>query len=251
MRVYRIVGWSGLCALAVLGCGQAAPAQGDDAASIGLALDTTGPCAITYQLGGSGIGGGAPSEVVIFRDGQTLGTGGSAPIYSGTTDTQLEQALPTTNEGTVNEIVIKGGANKRHALIRWDLSYLAPNTVVQNACITFQLQDPSAQAYPAFELLRSWSESQATWNTATTGTPWQTAGAWGIADSGSVIVGSIAPNSSGQVSIALAKELVQRWVSHPEQNYGVVLGNNSSNDGLSFASSEGSVSERPALLVQK
>jgi hypothetical protein len=115
--------------------------------------------------------------------------------------------------------------------------------------------DPSVQTYSAFEVLKHWTEQQATWNSAYIGGPWEVPGAWGASDKGSTIVAAIAANSANAdhvARIALSRDLVQRWVQHPEQNHGVVFGNNSSYDGTSFASSDASAEyTRPTLLILK
>lgn len=245
-----ILGLGGLSVAWVLGCGQVGPEQSEqDKGSLALPLDTTGPCAIMFETGGTGAAG--EPTVLFFREGQVIGRGGGGPVYSGTTDTELEQAVPTQNDGTLGEVTLKGGAQKRHGLIRWDLSYLSPTTVIQDACINLVVQDPSAQAYPAYEVLRNWSEASATWNVSALGTNWEVPGAWGATDSGTAKVAQIPANKNGNAMFALSKELVQRWVSHPEQNHGVLFGNNLSNDGISFFSSEDNFRRGPELIIRR
>lgn len=208
----------------------------------------------TLQVGVAGTGGGdCPTLLMpspdMFQNGTPLAAGG--PPYTGATDTVLEQAVPTTNEGALGYVVVKGGGNKRHGIMRWDLSSLPQNTFVKRACLALWVLDPSAAEYQAFELLRDWSEAQATWNVAATGINWQTPGAWGPADGAASVVARTPANTRDRISISLPTALVQHWVSHPEQNRGIIFGNDSSNDGVSFGSSQGEPAQAPALLIQR
>lgn len=238
MRGFSRLAVGAVGALALNGCGQVGTSEELGVVQqLGLTGGSNGVGGCQAATGGTG---GAGETVAVFRDGTA---------YSGTIDTMLEQSVPNTNKGTETDIVLKGGANKRHGLFRWDLSSLPSNTTIRGGCLQLKVQDPSAQSYQVFEVLRLWTEAQATWNVAYIGSPWNGAGAWGVGDTGSDIVGTIPANATGVVTIPLSTALVQRWVSNPSQNFGVALGNNSSNDGISLASSEAPAADRPGLLI--
>jgi hypothetical protein len=75
----------------------------------------------------------------------------------------------------------------------------------------------------AHQLLRAWTESEATWSSARNAVPWQTPGAQGPADSVSTPADTQTMLTSNTwVSFDLT-ELVTQWVLNPASNYGVLL----------------------------
>ncbi|MBU0616255.1 MAG: DNRLRE domain-containing protein, partial [Planctomycetes bacterium] len=182
---------------------------------------------------------------VSFQDG----LGG----YGGTQDTSVLADSANTSFGTAAELQADGRPDEA-ALIRWDLSSIAPGSPVQSATITVNVTNTSSQTYEIYDLLRAWSESQTTWNQASTGTAWQTAGAQGAGDRGSAVLGTLIASSSGQRAVALnaaGLATVQRWVDEPASNYGVIFQDyvNATN-GVMFSSSEASnVGVRPKLTI--
>jgi hypothetical protein len=169
-------------------------------------------------------------------------------IVDATADTQLEQALPTTNEGNIESCTSKGGANKRHCLLRFDLTSIPTSTAVKGGCLLLVITDPSAANYPGAQLFRNWSETAANWQRATTSVDWEVPGAWGATDSGPNIV-TIPKNTSGWRMIPMSTEAVQAWVTTPSSNYGILFGNNSSSDGVSFSTLEGEPGNQPQIAV--
>ena len=186
---------------------------------------------VEQRLGGSAPFGGAPSFCPSVA--------GAWPItVDAVADTQLEEALPTTSGGGLETCTMKGGSNTRHCLLQFDLTSIPTSTQVVGGCLVVFVTDPSASDYPAARLLRSWSESVATWERAKLAVPWQVPGAWGTLDSGSTTVATIPKNRTEWTSVPVTTSLLQDWVTTPSGNYGMVFGNNSSYDGASIATKE-------------
>jgi hypothetical protein len=73
---------------------------------------------------------------------------------------------------------------------------------------------------------RPWVENQATWNSFATGQAWQSPGAAGANDRGSVVLGTVGPVSGGSRTIALnaaGVALVQSWIDGTATNNGFIL----------------------------
>ncbi|KYF52723.1 hypothetical protein BE04_07245 [Sorangium cellulosum] len=180
---------------------------------------------------------------------------GSLPSssYAGSTDATIRQAAATTSYGGATTCEADGddgsGVDKS-CLLKWTLSGIPAGSTVQSASITLQVTDGSSNTYNVYEVKRSWSESQVTWNNATSTTAWATAGAMGSTDRGN-LVGSVT-GSAGSRTITLnaaGVALVQAWVDGTSNN-GVVIASSSNTNGIDFASSEhGTVSYRPKLTI--
>ncbi len=173
--------------------------------------------------------------------------------YTGTQDASILAGSAKTNFGTAAELQVDGSPDEA-TLIRWDLSAIAPGNLIQAATITLNVTNTSAQTYEIYQLLRGWSESQTTWNQASAGVAWQTAGAQGTGDRGSAVLGTITASSLGQYVISLnaaGLAAVQQWVDQPESNYGLIVQDYvSATNGVMFNSSEASnVSLRPKLTL--
>lgn len=181
-----------------------------------------------------GIGGVPPTFCGVQMD---IPPGANAVVLDATADTQLEKASPTTNQGNLETCVVKGGANERHCLLRFDLTSLATSTQVVGGCLTLVVQDPSGSNFPSYELLRNWGHTTATWQRATTGVNWERPGAWGATDSAATVVATLPKNRAGWLMVPLMTSLVQKWVATPSSNYGIVFGG-SSTDGVSFSTLE-------------
>ena len=102
--------------------------------------------------------------------------------YAGTSDTSLKQVAPTTNyanETTLYADGDDGSGVDLSALIEWSLSGIPAGSVVQSASLTVRITNATSNTYNIYGMVRPWSESQATWQNATSSTPWATAGALG------------------------------------------------------------------------
>lgn len=198
-------------------------------------------------LGESRLGVSTPVTVTFQNGAQPTSS------YSGTDDATIKQGSASTNSGSATTCEADGddgsGVDKS-CLIRWVLSGIPSGSIVQSASITLRIVDSSSNSYGVFSVLRSWSESQVTWNNAETSTPWATAGALGSTDRGPQI-GSVT-GSTGDVTVTLNTDgiaLVQSWVNG-STNAGVIVAHASNTNGIDFASSERStVSQRPRLTI--
>lgn len=228
----KAVGWLAIlvATFVIVGCGQAQPDE------------RLGSVELEEETGGTS-GGPPPFSCTQFAGAPTIVNINAAA------DTQLEEALPTTNEGGLETCTMKGGSNKRHCLLQFDLTSIPRSTTVQGGCLTIFVADPSASDYPAAEMLRSWNEAEATWQRAKLAVPWQVPGAWGTSDSGATTVATLPKNQTNWVSIPITTSLVQSWVTSPASNYGILFGNNSSFDGASIGTKENAGGIAPRLSV--
>jgi hypothetical protein len=184
--------------------------------------------------------------------GTGSGSGGAHPV-SVVADTMLDKTTPDTNHGADPSCTIRGGSvSRRHCLLRWDLSSIPTSTVVNAGTLTLKISDTdrSTSSFIASPMVRSWSESGATWNIADVVTPWEIPGASGTSDSGSVVVATLPANASGFVDIPVSTALLQQWVNNPNTNRGIVFGGGTG-DGVSFSTREATGSDRypPRLTI--
>ncbi|MES1186389.1 MAG: DNRLRE domain-containing protein, partial [Myxococcales bacterium] len=166
-------------------------------------------------------------------------------------DTTIRQDKPSLNDAAAAGCTMKGATKSRirkECLVRWDLSQLPPTTRVGASCIRFKVADGAHGSFQAFEALRPWVDTDATWRRATSLDLWQARGARGAADADAAVVATTParPVTGGVYEIALASALVQKWVSIPVANNGLVFGGNGG-DGLTIVASE--QADGPALVV--
>lgn len=179
--------------------------------------------------------------------------------YQGWRDTFLREWTPTATADREGNLAIRGAAGLREsALLRADLSSLAGATVLSATLSLYatNLSNEASVTLNVYPLLRSWVPAEATWLSAARGIPWAAPGAraFGV-DRGSQaqdVVRVVGRCSQAQRWYAFdVTELVQTWLAHPEENYGLLL---EGSDGVSvqvrFASSEYyDPSKRPVLRV--
>ncbi|HEY6560716.1 MAG TPA: DNRLRE domain-containing protein [Polyangiaceae bacterium] len=205
---------------------------------------------------------GAPDPEQVGEVEQTVGApvavsfqNGVLPTsaYAGTTDSSIKQATATTNFGNATSLEVDGddgsGVDKSGA-IRWALSGIPAGSIVQSASITLRTINETNNTYNVFELRRPWNESQVTWQSAATGSPWATAGALGATDRGPIVGTVTGPVGSATIPLNSAGiALVQGWVNGGT-NAGVVIAHATNTNGIDFASSEhATLSYRPRLTI--
>ena len=222
-------------------------------------------CALLLGVAASTVGLGCGESNIILEASGTERQELAAPItvsfrngaaptasYGGTTDATIRQAAPTSNFGNATTCRAdgdEGGGADLACLLRWDTTHIPIGSTVQSASITLRAISPTAQVYSLYAVLRSWSESSATWQRAATGNNWQTAGANGSTDRASVI-GTVTGSGTVTVSLnAAGVALVQSWLDN-SNNRGIIIANATHSDGVDFASSEyGTIAYRPTLTV--
>ena len=168
----------------------------------------------------------------------------------------MSEAQPDTNHGTSGTLRADGddGNGKDHAvLLKWENLNIPAGSTVKSATITLNVTNSSGGTYELYELKRSWSETEATWNKDASGEEWQTPGAKGTSDRGTTVLGTVAASSTGKRTVDLNADgvaLIQSWVDSPSKNQGFMLYDSGVADGLAFDSREAStVSNRPKLTI--
>lgn len=167
-------------------------------------------------------------------------THNSAGTFDGVQDTFLWSSFPTQNSGSSLQLGTQNTStgDNRVTLIRFTgLSNLPADANIISAQIDLfnNIGTTDDQNFFMTRLVRSWTESGATWNKFDGVTNWTTAGAGdGVSDyDGSITLASLflPTGTTGYVSFIdpnLAPQ-VQRWVSGAQANNGVYI---QRNDGL-------------------
>jgi len=196
-------------------------------------------------------GGGTGLVTVSFQDGVS-----PTSAYTSTRDTYMSEVRPDTNYGTSGTLWAdgdEGNGKDRAVLLKWEDLNIPAGSTVQSATITLNVTNSSGGTYELYELKRSWSETEATWNKDASGDEWQTPGAKGTSDRGTTVLGTVAASSIGKRTVDLNADgvaLIQSWVDSPSKNQGFMLYDGSETDGLAFDSSEASTaSNRPKLTI--
>ncbi|MDP5277011.1 DNRLRE domain-containing protein [Chengkuizengella axinellae] len=178
--------------------------------------------------------------------------------YEGTFDATLSENDPIVNYGAEATLLIDGDdpsrtGNNKYAVLKWDVSDIATNKSVVSVNITLDVTDASSSSYEIYELKRDWSEEEVTWEQNTSHSNWETFGADGFSDRGSVVLGTVTANTTGTYSVELNVEgisVVQSWVNDPSLNHGLMIANSSNTNGLDISSSEAEdPTLRPKLTV--
>ena len=168
-------------------------------------------------------------------------------------DTFISAESPDENFEASNTLVIDSQGDKQ-ALLVFDVSNLPANTVIDSAQLELMVMGRSQPAElqgVLYALQEPWNPEEITWENAPA-----------ARDSNPFRLSSVtlAPVevarftlTTGGVSQALITELVQEWVSHPDQNYGVLLqGAGDADVEYYLASSEyyGMAGSRPRLRIK-
>lgn len=171
-----------------------------------------------------------------------------------TADTYLDGGSKTTNFGSSASLLVDGNPDNG-ALLSWNLSGIPVGSTLQSATLSVNVTGTSADTYEIYELKRSWSETQATWNKATTAVNWQSAGAQGALDRGTTVLGTITATATGTRNVVLnaaGLAVVQGWVNNPATNFGFVIQDyvNTVKDDLVISSKNDAVAaNRPKLQL--
>jgi FG-GAP-like repeat/Calx-beta domain len=173
--------------------------------------------------------------------------------YTGTSDSYISAASPSSNFGTSTTLNVRAGTSAEDALIEWNTSSISASSTVTSATITLDVTTAaSGVTYNLYALNSAWNPSQVTYTSSSTGTKWFSTGAGG-SSSGSTAIGSFTASSTGLVSVTLnatGVALVQSWIAKPSTNFGIIIRAASGTAQLSLASSKnGTVADRPMLSV--
>lgn len=192
-----------------------------------------------------------PEEWITYRQGLNG--------YSGWTDTHIQLWYPSRNNGSEGQMVLWSGASDRSSiLIRAELAPpVAGATVVQATLSLYELSysNNGSVDIDLYPLLAPWSESEATWNRATSVKSWSSPGARGrgvdrapYPEDGLHEGGC---SSTPRWYLYDITDSARRWAADPAQNFGVILeGPDEVAKGLYLASSEfADQTLRPTLRV--
>ncbi|MEO1999692.1 MAG: DNRLRE domain-containing protein, partial [Planctomycetaceae bacterium] len=133
--------------------------------------------------------------VVTFQDGVYPTSG-----YEGTHDVTIRSQFRATNFGSDDTLIVDGIVESATTLIQWDLSSIPTGVDVTAVNMDLEITNGTSDTYQIYQLIRPWSEDEATWNQASSGTPWGLAGALGISDINRKMLGSVRGSDLGEQS---------------------------------------------------
>jgi hypothetical protein len=178
------------------------------------------------------------------------------------TDTFIRNSQATTNFGTqavFDDGESNSGAQINRELIKWDLSSIPVNSLVDSATLSVYVQSDDAantRTMQAYRVLRVWTLLGATWNKFDGSVDWGTAGCSNTStDREASGIGSVSipsSNSAGtEFQISLTPSDVQQWISGAFANNGVLLQmDTENNDGHRYESSRSATSGiKPKLVI--
>ena len=88
---------------------------------------------------------------------------------AGTRYSHINQSLPGTNFGTSANMSVGDDAS---AATKWDITAIPSGSIVQSATITVDIAGAAAGVCDFYETKRKWVETEATWNSYSTGNSW-------------------------------------------------------------------------------
>ena len=146
--------------------------------------------------------------------------------YAGCDDTSILQWEPTTNFGSDGWLKVRSGGWES-ALIRFDLAPLGPNPHIEEATLSLYVvsrSNENTMTTRLYQLLRPWSESQATWQEASAGVAWAVGGATGVGvDRSGTALHTTALDATLQWLSWDITGLVAQWAADPAGNYGLIF----------------------------
>ncbi|MCJ7780296.1 MAG: DNRLRE domain-containing protein, partial [Acidimicrobiia bacterium] len=167
--------------------------------------------------------------------------------YTGTVDTFLDEANPTTSHGT-DTLISVGLSDVQQGLIRFDgifgsgAGQIPLGSTITSASLSIEVTDPGGGSVSVHSMKQAWPEAS-TWDSTGAGIQPDDVEAAATPD-------LVFPDTglSGGVTISGLEGALQAW-SDGAPNYGWVLYHDST-DGWGFRSSDASpLSERPSLIV--
>ena len=125
---------------------------------------------------------------------------------------------PTMNYGTLNDISLFAGGTLERGLIRFELSSIAPGTLVVAARLELERVDYGDDLVGGLALRlagEAWTEATATWNERQTGTAWSSGGG-----TVSAAIATVATPTTTAVVLTVPVTLRQSWIDAPATNFG-------------------------------
>jgi hypothetical protein len=151
-----------------------------------------------------------------------------------------------------------GGNNVQHSLLQFDLSSIPANQTIAFATLTVyrdsQIWGGGDNGMPTnvFRVSTPWVPTEATWNSASSGTPWKTPGGDYVGTTGRQatdpyasnmlnLVGTGGPNTSGIFPLFFdVSTLVNEWFTGVNPNNGLLIEGPAGNE-LHFRADRGSI----------
>ncbi|MFC1740800.1 DNRLRE domain-containing protein, partial [Pseudomonadota bacterium] len=180
------------------------------------------------------------------------------PGYDGTSDAYIREASASTAHGLETTLQVDGDeasgtGQDMSSLVSWDISSIPAGSTVESARMILGVTNISNGSYSCYPMLTPWTESEVTWNQASSGTPWGAPGASSASDSGANAVCTVIAGSTGSLTVDLNPDgiaLVQSWVNDSASNYGIIISDTATTDGADFHSSESTTNNaRPRFEV--
>ncbi len=190
---------------------------------------------------------------VSFQDGLL-----PSPAYAGTRDATIREASADTPLGLAGTLEVdgdepSGSGTDMSMLLSWDVSSIPPDATVESAQLQLEVTNISSGVYNCQGLLAPWTESEVTWNRASTSTSWGTPGANSSADRDSAVLCSVNASALGPLVVnlnAAGVAWVQSWVNSAANNHGLVISHPTTSDGADFHSRESATAmAHPRLQV--
>lgn len=190
-------------------------------------------------------GGSGPTGLTMlsFQDGVF-----PSDAYAGTQDSDLiSGANADSNYGTggVNTVGFTGSIYR--PIIKFDVSTVVPsNVTVVEAYLIVTLNGTMANTVSAYAVTAAWDETQVTWNSRMTATPWATPGG----DKGALQDSKVCGTAT--LTFSLSPILVSSWITSPSTNYGLLLQATDESSGAwrNVLSREyGTATSRPKLVI--
>jgi hypothetical protein len=176
--------------------------------------------------------------------------------FSNALDATLESRYSNYNYGYESVCYVdgtRGSGGERNTVMYWNISSLPRSSKVLEATIYLRITDPSKDTFYVYALKKEWDESKTTWWQASDIDDWDGGGASSSYDRNTNSAGTLYAWSAGTAKIDLDPDLVEDWLSYPQNNYGVVITsrNRNSSDSIGFYSSDASQStQRPKLVIE-
>ena len=198
-----------------------------------------------------GVGTSSLDGTVVFQYGNFPN-----PTYTGAVDTYLNKWDPTKTSGGEARVAV-GQDGAYRALLNFDLTPggIPPAATVLSArlglyCFDRNLTGPLEIG--AYEVVRPWTESGASWQKATAATFWDVQGCGDmVTDYSFTPVSTETVDSEGAWQYFDVTDQVQDWITNPASNQGFVLIGSDNQRIYYYCSSEWALAElRPELVVE-
>lgn len=183
-----------------------------------------------------------------------------------TADTQIHSGGEATyNYGVTTPLLVDSddGGDDVSALLRWDLSSIPVNSVIDSAYINLYIENVTVSpGYDMYAMTHSWVEGTgngtatsngATWNTYDGTNSWP-GGAGADSDRDTTVLANFTPTTNNATySASLNNDglaVLQNWVNGTTSNFGFMINEGSTTDGMDFTSKNSTtVANRPTLTI--